>query len=62
VLLRMQVLTPVRRSTRTNKPDRLAADADTMLQTTDFCYAPNAALQYVDDEDVATGADKLKLK
>jgi hypothetical protein len=33
-----------------------------MLQTTGFCYAPNAALQDVDDEDVAMGADKMKLK
>jgi hypothetical protein len=51
-----QVLTPVRRSARVAKPERLGAPLDAMLESTSFCYAPNAALQEVDDVAEATGA------
>jgi hypothetical protein len=50
------VLTPVRRSARVNHPDRLGAPVDAMLESTSFCYAPNAALQEVEDAAEATGA------
>jgi hypothetical protein len=44
------VLTPVRRSARVNKAERLGAPVGAMLEGTRFCYAPNAALQEVDEQ------------